>query len=72
VEQNSNWLELDIWDDGVGAGALGPPGSESRGLGLLSMRERATALGGTCAVTSEPGRGTKIAARIPLTGRVSA
>jgi two-component system NarL family sensor kinase len=72
VEQNSDWIELDISDDGVGAGALAQPASESRGLGFLSMRERATALGGTCTVTSEPGRGTKIAARIPLVGRVSA
>jgi signal transduction histidine kinase len=71
LHQSPDWLELDVWDDGVGAEAIGRPAVESRGLGLLSMRERATALGGTCTVTSEPGRGTKISARIPLKGRVS-
>jgi signal transduction histidine kinase len=34
-------------------------------LGLRSMRERASRLGGTLEVETAPGRGTRIRARIP-------
>jgi signal transduction histidine kinase len=55
------FLELDVDDDGVGAGV--PSGN---GVGLTSMRERAAELGGRCTVTSSPGGGTHIAVRLPL------
>ena len=60
-------LHLSIQDDG-----LGLPGGERRevgvptGVGLTSMRERAAELGGTCAIQSEPGVGTRITAVLPL------
>ena len=37
-----------------------------RGFGLISLRERATAVGGTLTVQSAPGEGTSIAAQIPF------
>ena len=37
-----------------------------RGHGLLGMRERAAALGGTCEAGRLPGRGWRIRARIPI------
>ncbi|MBI4630440.1 MAG: hypothetical protein HY740_01760, partial [Chloroflexi bacterium] len=41
--------------------------NEIDNLGLISMRERARILGGTCQITSEVGQGTKVEVRIPLT-----
>jgi signal transduction histidine kinase len=34
-------------------------------LGLLGIRERATLAGGTCAISSRPGQGTRVTARLP-------
>jgi PAS domain S-box-containing protein len=55
-------VNLEIRDNGQGMDTSKP----GRGLGLIGMRERAEALGGTLAVESEPGRGTAITVRIPL------
>ena len=55
-------IALTISDDGVGFDAKGDfPGH----LGLRSMRERATSVGGTLEVESSPGRGARISARVP-------
>jgi signal transduction histidine kinase len=42
--------------------------SESEGHGLMSIRERTTALGGKIQVESEPGQGTTTNLRVPLDG----
>ncbi len=57
----SNELHLEVLDDGVG---LRP--QYRAGVGLISMRERATELGGTCVVESGPMGGTRILVRLPL------
>jgi PAS domain S-box-containing protein len=54
---------LEVRDDGVG---FDPEGDFRGHLGLRSMRERASKLGGTLRVNSAPGAGTVIRARIPL------
>jgi PAS domain S-box-containing protein len=60
---NREQITLDISDDGVGFDARNDfPGH----LGLHSMRERASRLGGTLRVQTAPGRGTRIWARLPL------
>jgi signal transduction histidine kinase len=56
-------LELEIADDGCGL--AGDETKKAGGLGLTSMRERATELGGTCLVESSPTGGTRIYARLP-------
>jgi signal transduction histidine kinase len=54
---------LEVSDDGIGFDA----GSDFPGhLGLRSMRERASRLGGSLEVKTAPGKGTRIYARIPV------
>jgi signal transduction histidine kinase len=55
-----------VKDDGVGFLPGAPPGPGRRGFGTVSMRERAAGLGGTLAITSRPGGGTLVEARLPL------
>jgi signal transduction histidine kinase len=55
-----------VQDDGVGfdpGAVLARPGR--RGLGLVGMRERLHALGGTLQIRSRPGLGTEVLASIP-------
>lgn len=54
-------LQLEIADNGVG---ISP--ETTKGVGLNSMRERASELGGTCAIQERLGGGTLIIARLPL------
>jgi signal transduction histidine kinase len=58
-------LFLKVVDDGCG---FDPSGPEVRGqrLGLTSMEERATELGGRLSVTSKLGEGTTVALELPL------
>ena len=63
VRQHPECLTTEIEDDGCGF----QPGVKSgAGLGLLGIRERAANLGGTLVIDSAPGRGARIALRIPL------
>jgi signal transduction histidine kinase len=56
-------IGLEVVDDGRGC-----PDDAPAGLGLQSMRDRATELGGTCQVTAAPGGGTRVSAVLPLEG----
>lgn len=60
-------VTLSVTDNGVGFAPRSAEGPEAaaRGLGMVSMQERANALGGTLRVLSEPGRGTTIRVQIP-------
>ncbi|MGH3086951.1 MAG: PAS domain S-box protein [Rubrobacteraceae bacterium] len=56
-------ITLEVSDDGVGFDTEGEfPGH----LGLRSMRERVSRLGGEMEITSRPGEGARVRARIPL------
>jgi len=57
-------VHLDVRDHGVGLGE--PTATAVSGLGLLSMRERARLLGGTCVVERAAGGGTRVHAQLPL------
>jgi signal transduction histidine kinase len=54
-------LSLTVSDDGRGL-----PENQLNGVGLTSMRERATELGGTFAVSRRETGGTELAVRLPL------
>ncbi len=59
---DGNVLLITVVDDGIGI----TPSIDASGMGLQSMRERATELGGTCVVTTGPdGRGTLIRVTLP-------
>jgi signal transduction histidine kinase len=58
-----------IRDDGQGFDcnqSQAPP--ERKGLGLIAMQERVTAIGGTLHIESRPGSGTELSIRLPLEG----
>jgi signal transduction histidine kinase len=67
VRQLPECLFAEIEDDGRGfqLNEQSMP-SKSTGLGMLGIRERAVNAGGTLTIDSAPGRGTRIALRIPL------
>ena len=61
LQQHGHELRLEVRDDGIGM-----PANPQAGIGLQSMRERATELGGTLELERLE-RGTRIHARFPLT-----
>jgi signal transduction histidine kinase len=61
-------LTLLISDDGQGFAPAVDPGREGQ-RGMAGMQERIDQLGGTLAVTSEPGKGTQIEALFPWAPR---
>ncbi|MFI0740713.1 sensor histidine kinase [Streptomyces sp. NPDC021100] len=59
-------VTLDATDDGRGFDTAHPPVPDGGGFGLPAMRARVAALGGTFTVTSRPGHGTALTARLLL------
>jgi signal transduction histidine kinase len=59
-------LRLRVQDDGKGF-EMPLPQSQTLGLGLLGMKERAALVGGRTRITSAPGKGTTVDATLPLT-----
>jgi len=55
-----DWLRLSIRDDGVGGA------DPRRGSGLIGLKDRIEALGGTKKLESPSGRGTRIEVEIPI------
>jgi signal transduction histidine kinase len=62
VRRAPDAVVVEVLDDGRGASAVsGPPGH-----GLVGMRERVTAAGGTLSVGPEPAGGWRVRAELPL------
>ena len=59
----SDAIALTIVDDGVG---FDVDAAWRRGLGLISLRERVAAIGGTFELRSRPGFGTRLEVTVPL------
>jgi signal transduction histidine kinase len=53
-------VRLSVEDDGVGGAEPG------HGSGLLGLRDRIEALGGTVEIASPPGKGTTLRVEIPV------
>ena len=62
VRRERQKVTVTVQDDGAGFDTR-----ITRGLGLLGMDERVRRLGGNFKITSEPGRGTRILATLPVT-----
>jgi signal transduction histidine kinase len=62
---DERFIELMVHDDGVGFDMEAVTTSQ-RGLGLLNAQERLLVFHGICEVNSEPGKGTRVHARIPI------
>jgi signal transduction histidine kinase len=60
LEERDGCLHLSIRDDGAGGA------DPARGSGLIGLRDRAEALGGSLEVSSPPGEGTLILVQLPL------
>ena len=63
-KDGAQYIETTIADDGRGVD-LGAPRT---GLGLIGMRERVSACGGTLVLASVPGAGFKVSATLPTSG----
>ncbi len=59
-----NEFMLVVVDDGVGFDVS--EASQAEGIGLINMRERVRCVGGTFTISSTPGAGTRIQARLPV------
>jgi len=66
LKTNNGLLTLAVVDDGQGFDALHL--SESEGLGVAGMRERATLVGGALEVHSKPQKGARVYLKIPIDG----
>jgi PAS domain S-box-containing protein len=61
VRRDGGVLRCEVSDDGRGGA------DPSRGTGIIGLRDRAEAAGGTLSLVSRPGRGTIVAAALPVT-----
>ncbi len=69
LKSDGRLLTLVVEDDGKGfepAEVFADPDA-ARGLGILSMQERMSLVGGTFKIESQPGQGTRVRAEIPVT-----
>jgi PAS domain S-box-containing protein len=65
LENDLHCVRLMVLDDGCGFDAAGRV-PDRGGYGLTTMLERAKMLGGTLAIDSTPGRGTKLLVELPV------
>ena len=68
LRMSTNEVLLQIEDDGIGfnVDSTIDSGIGQARLGLLGMMERATLVGGTCSIKSQPGKGTQVIASVPI------
>ena len=60
VEEQDHRLHLSVRDDGAGNA------DPARGSGLIGLRDRVEALGGSFEISSPPGQGTLLGVQLPL------
>jgi len=70
LKARNSMLTLAVVDDGCGFNPLEL--SDSEGLGVAGMRERASLVGGSLEVFSEPGKGCRVLFEVPIDAKVGA
>ena len=65
LNYHSNFVEIEITDNGKGFIQNSTEGPKSKGTGLLNIVKRAAYIDGTCNINSLPGRGTSVIMKIP-------
>ena len=65
VQTSRGWLHIRVSDDGRGFDTDSTAAAVSGGVGLVSMRERLEHRGGTLSLTTGPGHGVTVEARLP-------
>lgn len=66
IRRRPGEVRATVEDDGKGFDVAETIASNSNGLGLFGMQERAAYVGGDVEVTSMPGEGTRVVARVPI------
>jgi len=66
VDFGPQHVTVEIRDDGIGFDLAAIEQQPRAHLGLMGMRERAESVGGTLAIWSRPGEGTRVTLRLPL------
>ena len=67
LEPDCLTVEVRDWGRGFDPARQAAPASpDARGMGLIGMQERARLVGGECVIESEPGKGTRVRAVLPL------
>ncbi|MBP1694576.1 MAG: hypothetical protein H6Q37_2459, partial [Chloroflexi bacterium] len=64
ITARSNWIDLEIRDDGKGF--ILQEALAAGGLGLMGIRERVNHLGGSLEIVTSPGQGTLIHVRLEV------
>jgi PAS domain S-box-containing protein len=70
IRRESGVVHVTVRDDGAGfdVSSVLELSASRRSLGLMGMRERASLLGGSLVISSQPGEGTSIAIELPVNG----
>jgi signal transduction histidine kinase len=68
LECNGSECVLRIEDDGIGfdVSKLTRVDPSGRGVGVFTMKERVSLVGGNCHIESRPGRGTRVMVKVPV------
>jgi signal transduction histidine kinase len=66
LERSDSAYVMSVQDDGVGFAVADERAERQPGLGMVTMRERSQAVGGTLEVRTNPGTGTRLTVRVPI------
>lgn len=66
LENEPGFVEIKIEDDGCGFVPWSKNADQQQGIGLIGMKERLDAVGGTLSIQSDRTHGTQLLARIPI------
>jgi len=65
LNYHSNFVEIEITDNGKGFRRDSTEGQKTKGTGLMNIVKRAAYINGSCKVNSLPGHGTSVIMKIP-------